>query len=49
MYESFKLSNYTISARIPSQSFQSFMPNKTVAFMDSDMNDGYINIFEIWF
>jgi hypothetical protein len=49
MFQSFKLSNYTISARIPSQSFQSFMANKTAAFMDSDINDGYVNIFEIWF
>ena len=49
MFNSFKLSNFTISARIPSQSFQSFMTNKTVAFMDNDVNDGYVNIFEVWF
>lgn len=49
LYKSFELSNYTISARIPSQSFQSFMANKTAAFMDTDQNDGYINIWEMWF
>ena len=49
LYNSFKLSNYTISVRIPSQSFQSFMGNKTVAFTEGDQNDGYINIYEIWF
>lgn len=49
MYQSFELGNYTISARIPSQSFQSFMANKTAAFMESGQNNGYINIFEMWF
>lgn len=49
LYRSFELSNYTISARIPSQAFQSFMANKTVAFMTSGQNNGYINIFEVWF
>lgn len=49
MFDSFKLSNYTISVRIPSQSFQSFMGNKTVAFTEDNQNNGYININEIWF
>lgn len=49
LYKSVLLSNYTISARIPSQSFQSFMPNKTVAFMDSGQNNGYVNLYEVWF
>lgn len=49
IYKSFNLSNYTISARIPSQSFQSFMANKTVAFMTEGVNNGYVNIHEVWF
>lgn len=49
LYNSFNLSNYTVSARIPSQSFQSFMANKTVAFMELGSNDGYVNIHEVWF
>lgn len=49
LYDSFKLSNYTVSVRIPSQSFQSFMANKTIAFMNDQQNNGYINIYEIWF
>jgi len=45
LYNSFKLSLQTISARIPSQSFQSFMANDTVAFMPGNTNDGYVNIW----
>lgn len=49
VYQSFLFSNRTTSARIPSQSLQSFMANETVAFTESDGNDGYVNIWEIWF
>lgn len=49
LYDSFVLSNYTISARIPSQSFQSFMANKTIGFTLDDLNNGYVNLHEVWF
>ena len=48
-YQSFLLTLRTISARIPSQSFQSFLPNETVAFTESEENNGYMNIWEMWF
>jgi hypothetical protein len=43
------MSCLTISARIPSQSFQSFLANETVGYTESDVNDGYMNIWEMWF
>lgn len=46
---SFELSQYSISARIPSQHFQSFMGMKTVAFLNDTQNNAYVNIWEIWF
>jgi hypothetical protein len=48
-YSSFLLSLRTISARIPSQSFQSFLSNETVAFTEDLQNNGYMNIWEMWF
>lgn len=48
-YNSFLLSLQTISARIPSQSFQSFLSNHTVAFTKTADNDGYMNLWEMWF
>lgn len=49
VFTSFQLSNKTTSLRIPSQSLQSIMAMQTVAFMDNDVNDGYVNIYEILF
>lgn len=49
IYNSFLLTLNTISARIPSQSFQSFLSNETVAFTEDDENNGYMNIWEMWF
>ena len=48
-YNSFLLTLKTISARIPSQSFQSFLATKTVAFTEDNFNNGYMNIWEMWF
>jgi hypothetical protein len=48
-YNSFLLSLKTISARIPSQSYQSFLSNETVAFTDGEENNGYMNLWEMWF
>lgn len=46
---SFELSQYSISAHIPSQHLQSFMGMKTVAFLNDNQNNAYVNIWEIWF
>lgn len=48
-YNSFLLSLQTISARIPSQSYQSFLSNETVAFTEGEENNGYMNLWEMWF
>ncbi len=49
MYVSFLTMLKTISARIPSQSFQSFLSNETVAFTEDDSNNGYMNLYEMYF
>lgn len=49
LYQSFLCTLRTISARIPSQSFQSFLANETVGFTESDENNGYMNIWEMYF
>lgn len=50
MYTSWQASHHTISARIPSQSFQSFLSTETVAYTENtDYNIGYMNIWEMWF
>lgn len=47
-YNSFLMTLNTISTRIPSQSWQSFLATTTVAFTENDSNDGYMNIWEMW-
>lgn len=48
--KSWELSHITISTRIPSQSFQSFLWTETVGYTDTtDYNLGYMNIWEMWF
>ena len=48
--QSWNLSHITISTRIPSQSFQSFLWTETVGYTDTtDYNLGYMNIWEMWF
>lgn len=49
LYNSFILSNTTLSLRIPTQAFQSFMVSETVAFLESDENLVYNNIWEMIF
>lgn len=49
LYNSFVLSNITLSLRIPTQAFQSFMVSETVAFLESDENLVYNNIWEMIF
>lgn len=46
---SFEATTRTVSARIPSQAFQSFLANETVGYTETDANDGYMNIWEMWF
>lgn len=49
LHNSYKLSNLTISVRIPTQHYQSFMVNDTVAFIDDDENNVYNNVWEMVF
>lgn len=46
--ESFKKQLLYIGARIPSQSMQSFMPMKVVAFTDSEIADVYVTKYNTW-
>lgn len=46
---SFELTRRTVSVRIPSQSFQSFLANQTVLFTETDDNNGYMNMWEMFF
>ncbi len=47
-YDSFKRQLNFIGARIPTQSMQSFMPMKVVAFTDSEINDIYVPKVQTW-
>lgn len=49
MYHSWELVCKTVSIRIPSQSFQSFLANETVGYTEDLTNNGYMNIWEMWF
>lgn len=49
LYNSFILANTTLSLRIPTQAFQSFMVSETVAFLETDENLVYNNIWEMIF
>jgi len=47
-YASWQKSQEFIVARIPSQSMQSFMPMKNVAYLNTDSNDAYVSVWQIW-
>lgn len=49
IYNSWRTQLFTVSARIPSQSYQSFLPTETVAYTENNLNIGYMNIWEMWF
>lgn len=38
-----------ISARIPAQSMQSFMPMKNIAYFNTKRNEAYVSVYQIWF
>ena len=38
-----------ISARIPAQSMQSFMPMKNIAYFKTKGNEAYVSVYQIWF
>ena len=48
MYTSFLKSLNVISARIPSQALQSFMPMKTIGFTENKSNDIYVSHWQLW-
>jgi len=48
MYASWEKSHEFVAARIPSQSMQSFMEMKNVAYLKTKSNDAYVSIWQIW-
>lgn len=48
MYASWEKSHEVVAARIPSQSMQSFMPMKNIAYHKTKSNDAYVSIWQIW-
>lgn len=48
LYNSFQQTLYNLVARIPSQSMQSFMAMKTVAFDNTGENNLYVSPYQIW-
>lgn len=47
-YANWEKSQEFIAARIPSQSMQSFMPMKNVAYYKTESNDAFVSIYQIW-
>ena len=47
-YASWQKSQEFVAARIPSQSMQSFMPMKNVAYYKTSQNDAFVSIYQIW-
>lgn len=48
MYASWEKSHEFVAARIPSQSMQSFMEMKNIAYLKTRSNDAYVSIWQIW-
>lgn len=48
MFASWQKSHEFVSARIPSQSMQSFMEMKNVAYFNTKSNDAYVSVWQIW-
>lgn len=48
IHTSFDKSLDFLAARIPSQTMQSFMPMKAVAFDNPNVNSAYVNYWQIW-
>lgn len=48
MYASWEKSLEFVAARIPSQSMQSFMEMKSVGYFDTDSNDAYVSVWQIF-
>lgn len=45
---SWQKSNEVIASRIPAQSMQSFMEMRNVSYVNTESNDGYVSIWQIW-
>ena len=48
IYASFKTSLDVIASRIPAQCQHSFMPMRVAGFVDSDVNNAYVSVDQIW-
>lgn len=49
MFASWEKSQNFVAARIPSQSMQSFMPMKNVAYHNTLSNDVYVSVHQLWY
>lgn len=48
MYNSWKMSNLSLSARIPAQAYQSFMSMNTVAYTQEHLNNAFVSHWQLW-
>jgi hypothetical protein len=48
MYASWEKSQEFVAARIPAQSMQSFMAMKNVGYFNTESNDAYVSIYQIY-
>jgi hypothetical protein len=48
MLASWEKSLEVVSARIPAQSMQSFMEMKNISYFDTDTNDAFVSVWQIW-
>jgi len=48
MFASWEKSHEFIAARIPAQSMQSFMEMRNIGYFNTDSNDAYVSIWQIW-
>lgn len=48
MYASWEKSHEFVASRIPSQSMQSFMEMKNIAYLRNKSNDAYVSVWQIW-
>lgn len=49
IYASWEKSNEVIAARIPAQSMQSFMEMRNIGYFNTESNDVFVSVWQIWF
>ena len=48
MFNSWKMSNLSLSARIPAQAYQSFMSMNTIAYTQEHLNNAFVSHWQLW-